>query len=283
MSLRRRAGLPAVALALAAALAGCDSQRMSLDLAAGGYGLGFGNSAELHGIRFNAVDRDVREVNGLNVTFWDPGRNDEFTQRGIAISLARTYARRMTGLAVGAVAGGLDADGINLGLLGVSSAGTLRGINAGSFLTWGGAGLYGLNVGLLVAGGADIGGITLAPLTIHPQPVTDVLTPHEGTLFGITACGLLLDYTNVKGIAAAGILRARRESGLMAAWWMNDARDEMLGLALAPFNFTRRLKGVQIGLLNWVESHPHPFKLLPLLNVGFGSAADPPESSGGGA
>lgn len=245
---------------------------MSLDLAVADTGIGFGNSRILHGIRLNAIDEAVEEVNGLNLTFWNPGENPDLVQRGIAIGLARTDAAQMTGISLGSVVGGGSADGINVGLLGVHADGALRGINVGSFLVWGGRELTGLNAGLLVAGGGDINGITLAPLTIHPQPVTDILEPHDGSIQGITLCGLLLDYPCVNGITGAGIIRARHERGLGVAWLLNDVRRTQTGLSLAPINLTRDLRGVQIGLLNYVDSNPHPFKLLPFLNAGWHSA-----------
>ncbi len=38
------------------------------------------------------------------------------------------------------------------------------------------------------------------------------------------------------------------------------------------FGNTRRLKGLQIGLLNYAGNNPAPFKLLPLLNVNLGQS-----------
>ena len=250
-------------------ISGCNTERHSLDLTVRDVGLSFGNSARVHGLRFNVLDDQVEEINGLNFTVWDPGENPDLVHRGLAVGLARTHARDMTGISVGSVVGAHHADGLNLGLLAVFCEGIVRGINLGSFMVWGGEQLTGINAGLMVAGGGGILGLTAAALTITPRPVTDLFEQHDGSLSGISAAGLLIDYPCLNGITASGIVRARRMTGLTGAYFMTDAREVVTGLSIAPFNFASRLQGVQIGLLNHVASHPHPFKWLPLINVGW--------------
>jgi len=251
------------------ALWGCNAERQSLDLTVADAGLGFGNSARIHGLRFNVRDDQVEAVNGLNVTLWDPGENPEMVHRGLAVGLARTDARDMTGISVGSVAGAHNADGLNVGLLAVFGEGVVRGINLGPFLVWGGEQLTGLNAGLMVAGGGGILGLNLAALTITPRPVTDLFGEPDGSLSGLNAAGLIIDYPHLNGVSLAGLVRSRQLTGLTAAYVLADAREAVTGLSVAPFNFTDRLQGVQLGLLNHVASHPHPFKWLPLINVGW--------------
>ncbi|HUV35853.1 MAG TPA: hypothetical protein VMX58_02830, partial [Patescibacteria group bacterium] len=59
----------------------------SLDLAVGGYGISLGNSKRFRGLRINAVDRDVENVIGVNVTLWRPDENPDAVVHGIAVGL----------------------------------------------------------------------------------------------------------------------------------------------------------------------------------------------------
>jgi hypothetical protein len=111
----------------------CDSARaQSLDIAASGYGLSIGNSKRITGIRINAVDRQVEQVNGLNLTLWNPGKSPDAVYNGIALSLIGTKAQRINGTALSGI--GVNASehltGIAAGMLGVG-AGSLTGVAAG--------------------------------------------------------------------------------------------------------------------------------------------------------
>jgi hypothetical protein len=211
------------------------------------------------------------------VTLWWPADNPEFTQRGIALGLLATNAAVNYGLSLAPVVGGGSMYGLNVGLACTSATGILRGLNYGSFLTWGGEEVTGLNVGMIVSGGDLIRGLTLGLVYISPRPVTDILEPHRGWLKGINLSGLIIDYPGALGLTAAGINRIRHARGLTLGYFMNDVREDAVGLNVAPFNFTKRLRGVQIGLLNHVDANPHPFKWLPIMNIGFGDRADTPE------
>src|SRR5208337_1119930 len=59
------------------------------NLGAGESGICFGNSAYHSGIRFNVVDCGVKEVNGINITFWK-GKDttlDNFRMSGISLGV----------------------------------------------------------------------------------------------------------------------------------------------------------------------------------------------------
>ena len=46
-----------------------NSFASSLDITVQGVGLSIGNSKRAHGLRLNVVDRDVKNVNGINLTY----------------------------------------------------------------------------------------------------------------------------------------------------------------------------------------------------------------------
>ena len=56
----------------------------SLDLAVRGFGLSLGNSSRFNGLRVNAVDHGVEQVNGFNLTAWNPHKNADAVYNGIA-------------------------------------------------------------------------------------------------------------------------------------------------------------------------------------------------------
>jgi hypothetical protein len=108
------------------------AQAQSLDLAVSGYGLSIGNSTRFTGIRINAVDRQVEEINGLNLTLWNPRENPDAVYNGITLGVIGTKARRIHGIALSGI--GVNARehlmGIGAGTLGVG-AGSLTGVAAG--------------------------------------------------------------------------------------------------------------------------------------------------------
>jgi hypothetical protein len=48
---------------------------------------------------------------------------------------------------------------------------------------------------------------------------------------------------------------------------VTDVRGIQHGVTIALYNYARVLRGVQLGLLNWAQNNPAPFRLLPLLNL----------------
>ncbi len=96
----------------------------SLDPAVNNYGLSFGNSRRLRGIRINLIDRGVEEVTGINLTLWKPGRNPDALIRGISFGLVAPRADRIYGLSLGA--GGVIAES-SLGGIFLSGLATVSG------------------------------------------------------------------------------------------------------------------------------------------------------------
>ena len=119
----------------------------SLDIAPGGYGVSFGNSKRINGLRINSRDVGVEQVTGVNLTLWKAGDNPAARVNGIAAGLIGPEAQEINGLA--------------LGLLGVGAHGNVRGIALG---------------GLGVGAGDDITGISLGFRGRHPEIRTQRFT-----------------------------------------------------------------------------------------------------------
>src|SRR5262245_24853175 len=123
-------------------------QAGSLDLTIHDYGVSFGDSRVTHGVRINAVDSEVRRVDGLNITLWKPESNLHSAVNGVAVGLVAGAAETMRGIALGGVGVACDDGwGIAAGVLGVGGDG-FTGIMLG-----------GLGVGADRASGIALGGL----------------------------------------------------------------------------------------------------------------------------
>jgi hypothetical protein len=129
-------------------------------------GLSFGNSHWWNGLRFNALDRDVERINGINVTFWRHEDNDRAEYNGLSVGVVPDGGS-FRGLTIGI--GGAVADhgftGLNIGGLGLISNGTVTGVNVAGLGLVANGSLTGINIGGLgaVAEG-DMLGINLGGL-----------------------------------------------------------------------------------------------------------------------
>ena len=141
----------------------------SLDLTVNHVGVSIGDSRRVTGLRINFRDRYLDEMNGVNITMWQPYRDARGEVHGIAVGLPLTGARRIDGLAVGIF--GVSADdrirGISLGGIGMGAGNDIEGIAIGGIGMGVGRDLKGLAIGGIGMGvgndlrGVGIGGIGL--------------------------------------------------------------------------------------------------------------------------
>ena len=203
-----------------------------------GWGLTFGNSARTNGIRFNFVDDHVEEVNGLNFTFWKPKENPDFKMHGISFALVGARYEEAWGINLaGGGINGSNITGINLAGFGMNGS-NFKGIN-----------LAGISIGLklkkLTGLGVDddkITGFTYGTLGIGSKEIKGV---------GLSVGGIWCN--EFKGLGVGSIQRAKKK---------------MSGLSIGLLNMTKRLYGVQIGLINYVEDNPPLRRILPFFNFG---------------
>ncbi|MDH3216346.1 MAG: hypothetical protein OEN01_08645 [Candidatus Krumholzibacteria bacterium] len=313
-----------------------SAQAQSLDVTVAGYGLSIGNSQRVTGIRINAVDRHVEEVNGLNLTFWNPGKNSDAVYNGITLGLIGTKSRRINGVALsgigvtgrehvrGIAAGTLgvgagNLTGVAVGLIMVDVKERFRGINISGFWTGNSKQLDGLTLcpgGAMaqhirgatiggVAAGADssltglglsiggvysahLRGVAVAGLGVGAEDMNGIALALGGIggkrLDGIMLAGLGLGATErISGVAFGGVVIFAPEVNGFAAGALNGlyidrinledflhfkmANQRFTGLSIGLVNYTARLKGVQLGLLNFAGNNPRWLRLLPLVNV----------------
>ena len=163
---RKRSIFMLVTVMLCCIFAGMVSAQ-GLNIPAKRWGIGFGNSKEFTGIRFNFQDDGVRRVTGINVTFWKPKQNNpQSVINGLSIG-PMPGGGTLNGVQLGLLGVGAErsANGISLGILGVGAGEDLNGINIGGLGCGSGGDVWGLNIGGLgVGAGGDLKGITIGGL-----------------------------------------------------------------------------------------------------------------------
>ena len=82
------------------------------------YGLSIGNAPRVNGLRLNFQDAGLEQVNGVNITIWEPKKPLHGTVNGFAL---------------GGIPSGADLNGISIGVAGVVARHRARWINIGGF------------------------------------------------------------------------------------------------------------------------------------------------------
>ena len=148
----------------------------SLDIPIKGYGISFGNSKNFTGLRFNIVDKEVEQINGLNLAFGSVGEHAEMngialgalvggegsSLNGIALGVAASF-KKIRGISIGGWYGNFSTEsliGIQMGFLGsVVSKGT--GVSVGGLLNVSKDEFNGIAIGGLVNYAKEMNGLQI--------------------------------------------------------------------------------------------------------------------------
>jgi hypothetical protein len=128
--------------------------------------------------------------------------------------------------------------------------------------------------GLAVVSTDRISGITIGGLAVVAPdgPIRWVCgslgaVVSEDLVEGIAVAGYGVRSPNIRGVAISALTtRSKDFRGLGIAGY-NDIRGTQTGITIGLINRAKILKGVQIGLLNYAENNPAPFRILPILNL----------------
>jgi hypothetical protein len=224
------------------------------------YGISIGNSYEFNGIRINFADKNVRRINGLNVTGW--------------FKLSKNQKAIVNGITVGVLPLAGTLQPINIGLIGVGSEKSSNGLTIGGLMIGGDVNGLSLSGLITMADGArGMSGVALsgigvgAAAAINGLAVGGLAVGTDGNLNGLAAS---VAYIQSKGIvrgltATAGFLNAFTYKGIAVAGYSRST--QMHGLSMAVFNKTEELRGIQVGLLNIAKNNPKGLRVLPLINI----------------
>lgn len=269
------------------------------------YGLGLGvpmamGTENRYGASFGILGVGATEdVMGLNIAGLAVGGNNVYGVNiaGLAVGGGEDlWGLNIAGLAVGA---GEKVAGLNIGGLAVGSGKNISGISIGGFAAGAGQNMTGLNIGGLAVGagekliGVNIGGLAVgAGESVIGLNVSVLAVGSGGTLAGITIAGLAAGAPSVKGITIALAAGGEKVTGITVApayfritnEGNNDTEPAMMGVSISAFNhiqgvqkgltigifnYAHKVRGLQIGLLNYNRSNPKGLRWLPILNAGF--------------
>jgi hypothetical protein len=252
----------------------------SLDLPARTWGISFGNSSEFTGMRFNFRDSQVRCIRGVNVTLWQPRKDNQGAViKGFSLGF-EPGGDFLYGIQIGLL--GVSAEhrlsGMNIGLLGIGSGENMAGVNIGGLGTGASKNMVGINVSILGVGAGDkIIGINLCGVGIgagHSLAGLSICGVAVGStaVSGLSIAGLTISGKNLQGIQVAlGMVRVKKDgcmTGLSASPF-NYFKGTQIGITIGLVNYTETLKGIQFGLVNIVHDKSKFFKVLPIFNARF--------------
>jgi hypothetical protein len=234
------------------------------------FGISIGNSLEFTGVRINFADRDVRQINGINLTFWADNykswlRENQYYKsviNGFSVGVMTT-AGTMRGVNTGLirVATSKNQSGLSAGVLNVFANGEINGISVSGFLTQCNS-LSGLAfAGIAVGASGGINGVAISGLAVSSDR-SDLsgVAASLGVIYcggefnGVGVSGLYLNSSSFKGLAVSGFART----------------SQMTGISIAIFNWSNVLNGLQFGLLNYAGNNRKGFRLLPVMNIHIG-------------
>lgn len=225
------------------------------------YGISLGNSSVFSGIRINFADKKVKEINGLNLTFWvKRAQNMDAISNGLNIGIVPTSGK-MNGLNIGLLAAGFSkmSNGITVGGYVVGCSGNLNGITASTLLIMCDSKeskINGIAMSGFISSGNSINGIACG-----------IWINTENKLNGITlSLAGIYSQNSYSGIGiTSGYFQTQNFKGLLIAGYSKTG--QMNGLSLALFNHTKNLKGVQIGLINYAGNNAKFSRVMPLINL----------------
>jgi hypothetical protein len=143
--------LATVARAQEAQPQGAPDEPWSLDLTVHDFGIGIGNSKQIHGLRLNFRDVAPFTVHGVNATVWSPSERGAGDVTGLALGIPVTGAGTLRGLGLG---------------FGLSAFNRIRGEQRGlaiGILNYT-PNLHGVQIGLVNWAGNNPSGLKLLPI-----------------------------------------------------------------------------------------------------------------------
>ncbi|HSQ29625.1 MAG TPA: hypothetical protein VLN49_07240 [Gemmatimonadaceae bacterium] len=180
-------------------VAATSASAQVLDLTINNTGLAIGDKPRVNGVRINFRDRQLEEVNGVNITIWNPYSPATGVVNGLALGIPVTGAKDINGIATGILGAGADRSihGIGIAPLGLGAGGDVRGIMIGGIGVGGGGSMTGLAIGGVgVGSGGAVRGIQIGGVGVGSG----------GSLTGLSIGGIGVGSAGaVKGIAIGGI------------------------------------------------------------------------------
>jgi len=202
-------------------------QNKHLTIGSKDIGICFGNSEKNSGMRFNFRDRNVYQINGINIT----GISKSRITNGLTFGLIANYDSISNGILLNGLVGqSYKANGIIISGLGhVSSE------------------LNGIGIGGLAIAGDNLNGLFISPIGVtywNSEKIEKINGVTFGIIFGAVA---------------------KKLNGLSISIFQNYI-DTTNGVMIAALNKSENLHGFQFGILNYAGNNRKIFQWLPIMN-----------------
>ncbi|HMJ70978.1 MAG TPA: hypothetical protein VK508_18885 [Cyclobacteriaceae bacterium] len=253
----------------------------------------------------------TKNLSGINIGVLGAGAGHNMTGLNVG-GLGIGTGQDLRGINIGGLGAGAGGDvvGVNLGGLGIGAGGSLSGFSFGGLGVGSGGNVNGIALaGVGIGAGEDLTGFSFALVGIGAgQRIRGINIAGVGIgageeMVGINVAGVGVGSPKVKGLAIAlavggvevtGIMIApaffrvgggenRDEDGVVSSEdgvmkglsisAYNRIKGEQRGVALGVVNYTKRIKGVQFGLINIVRDNPRGLRVLPIFNTRFGKGS----------
>ena len=269
------------------------STHHGFNIAIKNFGLSFGNSPGINGLRINIQDKNLQKVNGINFTFWQPAKNSNSNSviNGIASGIM-PYSETINGLGLGFGVGGGQLNGMHIGVLGIGADDGINGIGIGGLgigcdgdvngVLIGGLGggvdgsIKGLGFGLLGLGcDGDANGLLIGGLGVGLDGNM------KGLFIGGLGGGIDKKLTGVgiaglgigagKEIQGMGITLGKIQTATFKGFGISSYSkiDHLFGVSFSIFNRIKSLNGIELGLINYAGNNRKLFRVLPIMNMHF--------------
>ena len=226
----------------------------------GGLGAGAGHAAD--GLLLGGLGAGAGGTsNGILVGGLGAGAGEH--ARGLLLGgLGAGAGESVSGVLVGGAGAGAGehATGVLVGGLGAGAGGRATGLLVGGLAVGAGDRMTGIGLSLGAVGAGDrFSGIGLGGVAVGAG---DEMT-------GLAVAGVGVGSSNLTGLFLTGGYARVQDGALrgvsLSGW--NDIRGTQRGLTIGIYNYTRELRGIQIGLLNVAHNNPVWARVLPGLNL----------------
>lgn len=260
---------------LVVGLVGAGAEGRVRGIVLGGIGAGAGQDA--HGVVLGGIGAGAGgSASGLVLGGVGAGAGEAFTGivgAGVGAGAGGNAAGIIVG-GVGAGAGG-NATGIVVGGVGAGAGSHATGLLVGGVGAGAGQDLTGIGLSLVAVGaGTDLRGVAVAGLGVCAGRDLRGLAASLGgigareSIRGVALAGLAVAAPHVTGLTS-GALNGVVVDRISLEEFVHVRRvnQDCTGVAVGLFNYTPRLRGVQLGLLNYAGNNPPWARLLPFLNL----------------
>jgi hypothetical protein len=226
-------------------------------------GLGIGSGGNLVGISVGGLGvGSGGDITGINLGGLGVGAGSKL--KGFSFgTLGVGAGESISGITIGGlgVGAGENLAGLTIGGLGVGGGKTVSGITFGGLGVGAGTELKGIAISVLAVGSPKVSALVIAPIAGSQNMRGLILAP------AYMKVGYTSKNTNDDGEIEEDIEGTFKGVSVSA---FNHIKGSQKGIAFGVVNYTYKIKGVQLGLINIVKENPKGLRVLPLFNTHFG-------------